>query len=273
MTLRSLAICVVLATVSASAGCVTHCHKGFKKALDQVTEYDLPPRCRGQVHVFMIHGLAPSSDSVLSALRLNLAQNGFAKVGLCGACDPWWVKSEVACIRQHDPDARFVLLGYDCGGPVACWLARSLAEKGVSVDAVVLLNPVGCSAEPCGAQTLLITTPKCVTCVPHAQKVVVPDVSHFGLPNSPQTVSAVTALLSEIAAGNCQPPVEEQPAWGYPHAPEVRRIPNKPQGSDWDFLADRPGPTRSIGTQTAAQPVAQPKAGPVTAAGAVILKP
>lgn len=254
MSKRGWAACVLLATVFADTGCVSCGHKCAQKAWQNGAECDIPTPCRARVHVFMMHGLTPSTDGGLNALRLKLAESGFAKVGLGEMYGAAWVKSEIECIRFNDPDARFVLLGYDCGAVTATSLARDLSATGVPVDAVVLLDPVGGRAEPCGARTLVITSARAVVSSPDSERLIVPDASHFGLPAHPVTVSTVTALLKEIAWQNCTPPVELEPEWTYPHAPEHQPAVRRPLPAEWNFLADHPGPTLPIGAQTVAKP-------------------
>lgn len=249
------------------AGCTVPCHKGYQKALEHGAECGLPPTCRNRVHVFLMHGLTPSTCAGLEALRLRLGENGFAKVGSGELCHAGWVRGEVECIRRHDPDARFVLVGYDYGAATACSLARDLSAKGAGVDAVVLLNPKGCPPEPCGVYTLLVADPGYTGCVPHSARVVAPGAGHFTLPAHPTTVAAMTELLTSVAERHCEPEVEEVPVWTYPHAPEARRASPTAPAVGWDFLAER-GPPRRIGETAAAPapaPVAATRAAPVAA--------
>lgn len=263
----------VLALLLSAAGCAVPCAKGYKCSLEHGPEFDLPTPCRNRVHVFMVHGLTPSTDCGLNALRIKLGENGFPMVGIGELCHYWWVKDEIECIRHNDPDARLVLLGYDYGAPVAVSLARSLKEKNVPVDAVVLLDPKGCGPDPSGVYTLLIANGGSTACAPHSARVVVPGATHFGLPAHATTVAVITDLLNNIAARNCEPELEEVPVWSYPHAPEARRLsPGKPLSADWDFLADRPGPTRAIGTQMATQPTSKPPTVATVPAGPVASK-
>ncbi len=258
MSKRRWAICVLLATVLANTGCVACCHKTHQKAWENGADCDIPTPCRGQVHVFMMHGLTPSTDCGLNALRMKLGESGFAKIGTGELCHAGWVKSEIDCIRLNDPDARFVLLGYDYGGATAVSLARDLTAKGVPVEAVVLLDPIGCGDVPSGVRTLLVTSGKVTSRVPHSERICVPDASHFGLPTHPVTVATITALLTNIAVQYCQPPVEEVPEWSYPHAPEVRPVVKAQPAGEWGFLADRPGAARAIGTQVVTKPATPP---------------
>ncbi len=267
MNARSWAIGVILATVLASTGCVLCCTKGYEKTLNHGPDLDLPVQCRNEVHVFMMHGLTPTTDCGLNALRMKLGDAGFAKVGMGELCHGGWVKSEIDCIRRTDPDARFVLLGYDLGAATAVSLSRDLTAKGIPVEAVVLLDPMGCPAEPCGSRTLLITSGTCAASVPHSSRVVVGNASHFGLPAHPTTVAVITDLLNDIAAQNCEPPLEVTPNSSAPGT-VARRAPNQQPGGEWGFLSDR-GPVRAIGTRVSTRPAPSAPG----ASGAVVQKP
>ncbi len=267
MRTRHWAIGALLATVVANTGCVTCCHKSHQKALEHGPDCELPAPCRSQVYVFLINGLTPSTQCGLGALRIKLAENGFAKVGIADLAGGFCVEHEIKKIRACEPDAKFVLVGYDVGGPVAVCAARDLISKGIAVEAVILLDPVGCK-EAHGAPTLVITSGKGSCTVPHGRRVVVPDAGHFTLPAHPTTVAAITDLLREIAINGYEPVGDPVPEWTYPHAPEMRAQPTGRWSAEWDFLADH-GPTRPIGASTA-QPTATPTV--PTSAGAVLLR-
>jgi pimeloyl-ACP methyl ester carboxylesterase len=212
---------------------------------------------------------------------MKLAENGFAKIGMGELCHANWVKTEIDNIRACEPEARFVLVGYDLGGGAAVSVARDLHGKGVPVEAVVLLDPLGCPKETCGVPTLLITSGKTSVRTPHSSRIVVTDSTHFSLPAHATTVAIITDLLREIAVNNCEPETDTITEWSYPHAPEMRGTPNAnnakktKNASQWNFLADRPGTTRPIQTQTGTHTTvysAQPAA-PATHAGPVVIKP
>ena len=240
----------VLATIIANTGCVSDCHKTYQTAWERGAGCELPTPCRSRVYVFMLHGVTPSTDCGLETLRMKLAEGGFAKVATGELVHAWWVASEIKDIRKCDPEARFVLIGYDLGCAAAVPLARDLVAKGVPVDAVVLLDPVGpMPAQGCGVHTLLFASGASTTTAPHTGRVIVPDASHFGLPTHPTTVAVVTALLKDIAARNCHPTIESVPAWDYKYAPEMRpEVTVQKPGGEWDFLSDQPGVPLPIGT-------------------------
>lgn len=260
-------IVAVLAIAISQTGCITCCHKGYEKALKNGPECELPTACRNQVYVFLLNGVTPPTHSDLNALRLKLAENGFAKVGYADLAGGLCVEYEMKSIRACEPDAKFVLVGYDVGAASAVCIARDLSSKGKPVEALVLLDPVGCK-DAAGVPTLLITTGKGACATPHRERVIVPDAKHFDLPAHPTTVAAIVDLLRGVAAGGHETigePVSEI------YAPAARGL-----KEEWNFLADG-GPTRSLAATVVAQPttsapaVAAPAA-PSPYAGAVTIK-
>jgi hypothetical protein len=181
---RNWLIGAIAAVALSQAGCVTCCHKGYEKSLASGPECELPTACRNQVYVFLINGVTPPTHNGLNALRMKLGENGFAKVGIADLAGALSVEHEIKKIRACEPDAKFVLVGYDVGAPAAICDARHLASKDIPVEAVVLLDPVG-TKEVCCVPTLLIASGKKPCTVPHSKQIVVPDASHFTLPVAP----------------------------------------------------------------------------------------
>ena len=265
----------IVAVVLANAGCVTCCHKSHQKAWEHGAECDLPAPCRGQVYVFLIHGLTPSCDCGLNALRMKLAENGFAKIGVGELASAPCVAKEIKSIQKCEPEARFVLVGYDFGGAAAVSLARDLNAQCVPVEAVVLLDPLGCG-EPCGLRTLLITSGT-TSKVPYTNRLVVSDATHYKLPAHPRTVEAITGLLSEIATNGYQEGSEQVWEWSYKHAPEMRATPKSKVGPDWKFLADTseipPAITARVVTESQSTIPTPAAPSNSTSAGPVLIKP
>lgn len=271
MTRQVGLIGAVLATVLANTGCVSHCHRSHQKSWERGPDHELPAPCRGQVYVFMVHGLTPGGDCGLETLRLKLAESGFAKVGVAELGGSFCVAGEIARIRKCEPDAKFVLLGYDMGGAAAACVARDLNKQGVPVEALVLLNPVKCG-EPCGVRTLLITSGTTATTVPHTDRLVV-STTHMHLPAHPRTVGVILGLLSEIATRDFVETGDVLTEWSYQHAPEMRPVAAGEGGPHADLLADKPGTPSAIDTRVVVQPV-EPAAPPAvsTSAGPVFIK-
>ncbi len=274
MTRQVGLIGAVLATVLANTGCDSHCHQSHQKTWERGADHELPAPCRGQVYVFMFHGLTPSCDSGLDALRLKLAESGFAKVGVAELAGSLCVAGEIDKIRKCEPDAKFVLIGYDLGGAAAVCVARDLTKKGIPVEAVVLLDPVKCG-EPCGLRTLLVTSGTTASTVPFTDRLIVSDATHAKLPAHPLTSGAIVEWLKEIAANGFVDRGDTVQEWGYQHAPEMRPVAVGKGGANWNFLADKPGTPSAIDTRVVVQP-AEPTAPSTpavsTSAGPVFIK-
>jgi hypothetical protein len=161
---------------------------------------------------------------------------------------------------KDNPDARFVLIGFDLGGGEVAKLAAKSVKDGLPIEAVVLLDPIGkASRTSTGVRTLLVTSASRVVPSPQSECVGVPDAGHFGLPAHPKSVAAVTNLLNEVTAKQMRPEVVLDPVWSYEHAPTPRPMIVDDVGN---ILADRPGgATRPLGTVETVQTV--PKTAPV----------
>ena len=223
------------------SGCVSCDHAAHKSALDAGPQCDLPTCERQKVYVYMLNGLTPTGTCGLEGLRDQLAAHGFPKIGCGQVYHAGWVADEMKRVLAEDPDARFVLLGYDLGGAAAVKLAADSLKAGLPVDAVVLLDPMGKGGmTQTGVRTLLVTSGAGRSPVPHTESVSIPDVGHYRLPTHPQTVAVVCHLLNEIAAQQMHPEIETFPMWSYEHAPPPRVTPI-PGAVEWNLLSDRPG--------------------------------
>lgn len=253
MNRRFWVVAAIGLIVGGTSGCVTCGHQQFAQVWQSEAEHELPVSCRKQVYVFLIHGLTPSCVSGLELLRDKLAHHGFAKVGVGEALAGVGITREIREIHAHEPDAQFVLVGYDWGGWAASSLARELHQDGIPIAAVVLLNPVH-SLAPCGVRTLLITSGKAPAWGSSTDRVVIPDTNHFRLPSHPTTVGTITGLLHEIAADGVPPTLDPVPEWHYLHAPAMRPF-VPPQGQEWDFLTETGTVPLPIGMRLSTQPV------------------
>lgn len=274
MAARNWAVLALAAVAALQTGCVSYCHKTHAEAHKRGPDCEPPAACRNTVHVFLIDGLTPCGSCGLDKLRVELASNGFAKVGIGNAASGFCVVKEVEEIRACDPEAKFVLVGFDVGGGAAAHTARALAKKGIAVEALVLLDPVACGNE-LPARTLLVSSGKSQSTVPHTARVAVPDASHARLPAHPTTVAVVTDLLREVATTGFIEAGDTVPAWNYKYAPEMR--PEVPvRGDGWDFLADdRRTPPALLAPVAQPAVVAKQPVPPAhgTSAGAVTIRP
>jgi hypothetical protein len=253
---------LAVAISGANAGCVSCDHSAHRSALAAGPRCDIPTCERQKVCVFMLNGLTPPGLSSLDGLRTRLAEQGYSKIGSGELYHAGWVADEMKQALADNPDARFVLIGYDLGGGEVAKLAARSVKAGMPIDAVVLLDPVGkASKTPTGTRTLLVSSATRAAIGAQTETVLIPDAGHFNLPTHPKTVAVVCNLLNEIAAKHMRPESETHPVWSYEHAPMPRPMPLDlhPAGN---ILADRPGgSTRPLGTVETAQ--SAPKTVPV----------
>lgn len=251
MTGKSWVLAVGLVTLVAAPGCVCCRPEAHKQMLEAGPTCDLPTYERQRVHVFLVNGVVPIGLCGMEKLRDRLSDLGYAKVYSGQPVHAGWMAREMCKVFAEEPDARFVLIGYDLGGPVALKLAAEAAAAGLPVDALVLLDPTGKPGEAgCAVRTLVVTSGASVTQMPHAERLAIPDAGHFTIATHPQTVAAVGNVLNASAAKVVRTStIDLTPAWTYEDAPPARPLPHSPPNADprWDFLADQPGPaTQSL---------------------------
>jgi hypothetical protein len=245
MTGKRWAVAAVVATLLAGSGCVCCHHQACKVARDVAPDCPLPAADRQRVYLFMVNGLTPNTPIGLDGLRDQVNRQGFAKVACGELFHVPWMAAEIRRIHDEDPAARFVLLGYDVGGPAAARLAADARARGVPVDAVVLIDPIG-NVDPTGGpqRVVLLSSSDPPPAVTHTESVTLPGVGHFKLPTHPKSVAAVTQTLTDAAGriddgGIVTPDFD----WTYEHAPPARPItaPGPDAPAEWNFLLDLPG--------------------------------
>jgi hypothetical protein len=92
------------------------------------------------VHVFLVNGLDPLHVGNLPGVGTYIRDLGFQHTS-CRELLCWWnLKTEIRQIRQEDPQARLVLIGYSMGGSVVHWMAHHLSDEDIPVDLVVYLD-------------------------------------------------------------------------------------------------------------------------------------
>ncbi len=245
MTRKWWLLLAAVASLFSAPGCICCNHQAYGAARDVGPECTVPLVERQKTYLFMVNGVTPGGSCGLEGLRDELAGQGYSKVGYGQLVHVHWMAQEIRRIQTCDPTARFVVLGFDAGGPAAAWLANDVAKSGVTVDALVLLDPVGkCAMTSANRQTLVITSTAKAPIHELANLVTVPEAGHFTLPTHPKTVAAVTELLGSVASrtqeGVLTTTVIE---WTYEHAPPARPIsvsgPDTPP--EWNFMLDIAG--------------------------------
>jgi hypothetical protein len=99
----------------------------------------VPQADRDRVHVFFINGLDPLGSGNFRGVFEQVRQLGFQHVHYGQMYNQPSMKREVIRIHQHDPQAKFVVIGYSFGANLAASLARAVQTDGVAIDLLVYL--------------------------------------------------------------------------------------------------------------------------------------
>lgn len=249
MILRgSFALCLALASLGGT-GCVSclspECHKIVH---DAGPTCEVPRTCRDRVYTFVVSGMNPWGGD-LDELQACMHRHGFAKVGRAGVLQSGWLVGEMKRIRCCDPEARFVLIGYDLGATTAVRTAVKATEKNLTVEAVVLLDPVAVSQPNCkscrGVRTVLIRSVGGSVKVPDTEIVEVSDADHFNLCSRTTTMATVCGILEEVATAvwSDVPNHTKYPSWESDAGPTGRFSPPvaETEVTEWNFLHERVG--------------------------------
>jgi hypothetical protein len=199
MTAKTWLLAVAVGATLAGSGCVSCCHQAAKACLQAGPDCEVPLADRQHVYAVLLNGASPTG---LCELRDKLAALGFAKIYCGDIVYGWWFEYEMRRVAREEPSARFVLVGYDVSCPAVVGMARAAIKKGLPVDSVYLLDPVGAGADTaCGGGCRTVTVQKGPDCEPTAcaNIISVPDAGHFSLPAHPTTVAAVYAGLKASA--------------------------------------------------------------------------
>lgn len=238
MTRLSLFASFGIGLLLAATGCISCGHEACPKAIEAGPHCDVPQCDRRHVYAVLINGLTPSP--CLEELRLKLAESGFEKTFRAELCHTGWLWREMKRVQKCDPEARFVLIGYGFGCGSAVGIAKDAAREGLTVDALVLLDPAGVKDWDGSAERVVVIRSGLVSegdgpCVRVA-------CGHFALPKQSETVDAIAVVLSETASRVELPAFEEAPLFWHPDAPPPRDY-TLPEGmpEEWQFLHDRKG--------------------------------
>lgn len=243
---RMTALWMMVTVAALAGGCTTCHHQACRSVLEAGPDCTLPLYNRQHVHIFLVNGVAPPG---LEGLRDRLNEHGFPKV-YCGQLPhAVWMGQELRRVAGEEPEAKFVIVGYDLGGAAAVKLATDAIADQIQVEAVILLDPVASDAAAIpGVRTLLVTSVKGAFTTPHTERLTIPDAGRFGLPTHLKTVAVVCNVLFEVASRIPPPPPAVETDWSYEHAPPVSPVtPALSSDPAWNFLRDiKTAPSPSI---------------------------
>jgi len=239
---RRWLIAGVVASLLAGSGCISCGSKGYGLALEAGPTCEFATCQRDRVYVFAVSGLNPVSMFALDGLRESLNRQGYAKVATAPSVYAGWMAAEMRRIHVDRPDAVFVVVGYESGGPTAVKLAEKAATDGMTIGGVVLIDSEGKTAAPASAiRTLAVGSVYGLGSSGEVTSVVIPDAGWYKLPSDDRTVAAILAMLHDSTATIPLPAVEEVGEWSYPLAPPMRPTGNPVRDPDWIYLFDQHG--------------------------------
>lgn len=231
---------VVAMILAAGPGCMICGHSGYHHARQAGPECELPVCQRAGVYVFAMSSLNPISVVALDGLREQLNRQGYAKVATGQTIHAGWMHREMRRIRDVEPEAQFIVIGFESAGPVAVRLAERAASEGLAVGAAVVIDSSGNPPpQSASVRVLAIGEWDGAGTVDSASA---PDVATHGLATDSHTIEAVGGLLNEVAGLIPIAPTTEVAEWTYPHAPPLRAMVDPALAPEWSFLFDPDAP-------------------------------
>lgn len=241
MTRVRWAVAAAAAVLVGGSGCVSCDMRTARASWEAGPSCEVPACDRSNVYAVLVNGACPAGSTSLEGLRDGLAPRGFTKVYFGQILHAYWLASEMRAVAKCNPSARFIVVGADIGCPIAAHLTRQAVADGVTVDALVLLEPVGVPADAgCATRTVLVSCGNNGS-APHTERAAISGATRFTLPGHPGTVDLVYDLMKESAARVEHPPglfdVLTDPEGRQP------RDVTPPPGAapEWLFLHDHPG--------------------------------
>ncbi len=174
----------------------------------------LPLAAKQHVYLFFLNGIDPLEFGNLSELRDFCRDLGFARSWYGQFYHRWYFQRVIEEIRERDPEARLVIIGFSAGALAARDLAQALNRQSIPVELLVYLGGATLTNVP-------RNRPENVRRLIHirandpvfrgwaiegADNVICQDVWHFGTPTHGETRRRIAAALAEIAG---QVPVEQ----------------------------------------------------------------
>jgi hypothetical protein len=166
----------------------------------------LPEFFRDHVHVFLLHGLDPFDCANLVGVRDYVRYLGFCNTHYGQYFDAGHFRKEICQIRQADPFARFVVIGFSRGARAAHDMVHDLQADGVTISLLVYLDGKGLMyyTDPRlenVERTVNVRAPGLVwqsPCIDGAENLDVP-VWHFATPTYPRVLEVLAQELTIVA--------------------------------------------------------------------------
>jgi hypothetical protein len=238
MTRQNGWIAGIAAVLVAASGCMTCGHSGYQYAREAGPECELPVCQRNGVYVFAMSSLNPVSVVALDGLREQLNRQGFAKVATGQTIHSGWMHREMRRIHDAEPEAQFIVIGFESAAPAAVRLAERSAAEGLAVGGVVVIN--SSSMPPPQSSTVrVLAIGAWEDTAQGVEAESAPNVATYGLATDTRTVEAVGRLMNEVAQIVPIPSTTDVAEWSYPHAPPMREQGDPALAPEWSFLFDQ----------------------------------
>ncbi len=249
MIAKRLAILASVATLASGVGCIPFRSSTYTECLLPVEAGGPLAPQRARVYTFIMNGADPLDLAHLKDLEKGIHTAGYPKVYYAQRLDEEWYYREIHRLHRDHADNRFVLVGFGLAFPQMESLSRRLTTDGIPIDAMVFLDPAGPRAkdgcEPEYPYGVLRSRFWPAGTLEKGEGVRFPDAGHFHLPNHPDSVGRIVALLQASAA---QVPDRRKAVECIPVADEPKPIPrpNEPKQvstppPEWDALCPPPG--------------------------------
>ncbi len=222
----------------------------------------LPAEARGKVYLFLINGLDPFQAGDLEGVRNYVHQLGFRKTYLGQMYHQGYFGREMLRLHAEDPDARFIVVGFDRGAETARALAEQMSRSEVPIDALLLLSPNGLEGFTVQAgqiPRIVSIAPddpnRDVPLPPFAESIRLQELSPTQIPGHSVTLDLLTRALTESASRVPVAAPLDRPFRPYLEpAPTPRPVvvKNEERQDEWDFLKPR---DRIVLSETLREPI------------------
>jgi hypothetical protein len=205
----------------------------------------LPDYCRNRVYIFFLQGIDPLGCANFQGLHDHVRSVGFIKTYYGYPYHIFYFRNEMARIHKKEPDARFVVIGFNVAANLARDLAELAHEDDVPIDLLVYLGSHTLTNCPENRPDHVLRVLNIQGCgwlaegdsIDGAENVHLGDAWHFGSPGHLHTRNLLEEELVQVA---CRVPyVQRKPVLQWEEqAPAPTPLPGgKPGPRDkWDFL-------------------------------------
>lgn len=204
---RLLLIGAVVPGLVLQTGCLSFVHPVDPLPKHEALEtIDIPQACKNRVHIFFVHGLDPLDLGNYSGLHDYFRELGFIKTYYGMPYHSLLFEKEVRHVRQADPEARIVLIGFSYGAGLVRDLACSVRSAGIDIDLLVYLDGVEFGPRPLHRPANVARVLNILSFARSDKRTIEEgenhkyrDAWHFGAVTHPQTVQLLARELADVA--------------------------------------------------------------------------